>query len=103
MEEESLLFKEKGKCAEGDGDFEHATSHTRKISKKWTAKHKRELEEKYEKETVTEIPEVQKSLLQKQRPSMKKFFSRPKKALEGKSSVDGLPKSPSGRLTKYFS
>ena len=28
MEEESLLFKEKGKCAEGgDGDFEHATSH----------------------------------------------------------------------------
>ena len=28
MEEESLLFKEKENCAEGDGgDFEHATSH----------------------------------------------------------------------------
>ena len=27
MEEESLLFNEKEKCAEGDGDFEHATSH----------------------------------------------------------------------------
>ena len=138
MEEESLLFKEKEKCAKGEGDFEHATSHvssrwcvyllkpfhyhvliwaflidsvgihissfqTRKISKKWTAKHKRELEEIYEKETVTEIPDAQKSLLQKQRPSMKKIFSRPKKSLEGKFSADGLPKSPSGRLTKYFS
>ena len=27
MEEESLLFKEKEKCAKGEGDFEHATSH----------------------------------------------------------------------------
>ena len=28
MEEESLLFKEKENCAEGDdGDLEHATSH----------------------------------------------------------------------------
>lgn len=28
MEEESLLFKEKENCADGDGgDFEHATSH----------------------------------------------------------------------------
>ena len=27
MEEESLLFKEKENCAEGDGEFEHATSH----------------------------------------------------------------------------
>lgn len=52
---------------------------------------------------MTEIPDSKKSLLQKQRPSMKKIFSRPKKSLEGKFSADGLPKSPSGRLTKYFS
>ena len=52
---------------------------------------------------MTEIPDAQKSLLQKQRPSSRNIFSRPKKSLEGKFSADGLPKSPSGRLTKYFS
>ena len=71
---------------------------TRKLSKKWTAKHRKELEDKLDQENrqVAEIvTNGEKSCMFGKKLSQMSQISQ--------YGPDGIPKSPSGRLTKYFS
>ena len=77
---------------------------TRKISKKWSAKYRRELEEKLETETK-HANNVKQSGQGFKRKGFRIFSQRCKNGENEQNNVDAfeLPKSPSGRLTKYFS
>ena len=73
---------------------------TRKISKKWSAKYKQQLEEKLEMESKQHSNGSQSGW----KTRGFKFFSRRKLNSGADETVEnGGPKSPSGRLTKYFS
>jgi len=92
-EKEALLNKN-----ERPNDLELANnSQTRKLSRKWTAQHKKVLEDKFEQEFKQ---------FDDDSPVMTNngnIFVPKKNYGREDSNFDGLPKSPSGRLTKYFS
>ena len=75
---------------------------TRKISKKWSAKYRRELEEKLETETK-HANNVKQSGQGFKLKGFRIFSQRCNTGENEQNNVDALPKSPSGRLTKYFS
>ena len=64
------------------------------MSKKWKALHKREFEEKMD-------PEYREP--EKQLPLLERKLSTKLEYTEALGPIDSLEKSPSGRLTKYFS